>query len=233
MSKIILYNGDNLEAVKKLQSTSIRYDLIYSDMIYQDEEIFWINELAGLLKKRGIFIVQTDYHTVAEVKIKLDNLGLNFVNWISVKFEWGGTSKRYFPRKTDFILVYSNGNDYKFHYDRVLIPKATAGTKLDKKGTGLKIPCDFWEDMSFSTLAKERVKLPNGHNIQWQKPLKMMRRLMTPFLDIGDSVLDSFMGTGTTGVVALDLVCDYTGLESDPDIFKLAEKRIYDHKTRR
>jgi site-specific DNA-methyltransferase (adenine-specific) len=42
----------------------------------------------------------------------------------------------------------------------------------------------------------------------------------------GDVVLDPFLGTGTTGVVALDRGRRFVGIERDPKYFKIAVDRI-------
>lgn len=217
----------------KIQLNSIRrsVNLLYGDCIYESMDFDWASIAYEKLSAHGIFILQTDYHTVAEWKIYLDSLfgRGNLVNWISVEFDWGGRSRKSFAKKTDFILIYSKGRDYKFYPERVEIPKATAGTKLDKKGTGVKIPTDFWDDMSFSTLSKERVKDKTGKNIRWQKSLKQMDRLLLPFTDIGDLVVDPFLGSGTTGLWCLKNDRDFIGIEYNTDVFNLAKERIYSH----
>jgi len=43
----------------------------------------------------------------------------------------------------------------------------------------------------------------------------------------GDVVLDPFFGSGTTGVVALELKRNFIGIELNPEYCKLAEERIY------
>jgi len=226
---IELYNSDNLETLISLFDKKIPITAVYGDCIYESMDFSWAAACWHLLNKSGIFYVQTDYHTVAEWKIYLDKLfgKGNFINWISVEFDWGGRSRRSFAKKTDFILMYSKGKDYKFYPERVLIPKATAGTKLDKKGTGMKIPTDFWRDMSFSTLAKERVKGTDGKNIRWQKNSKLMTRLLSAISDEEDWILDPFLGSGTTGVWCRENNRNFIGIENDPQIFSIANSRIF------
>jgi len=42
----------------------------------------------------------------------------------------------------------------------------------------------------------------------------------------GDSVCDPFLGTGTTGVVAGEIGCDFVGIELSRKVFEIAEKRL-------
>ena len=208
---------------------NIRVDLVYGDCIYESTDFTWASRSYDILKDNGIFMVQTDYHTVAEWKIYLDDLfgRENFINWLIAIQEWGGTSKRFFPRKHDDILMYSKGKDYKFYPERIQIPKATAGTDFDKKGTGLKTPCDVFYDLgNFSTMSKERVKGDDGKNLKWQKSLKLMNRLLLPTTDENDLVLDPFLGSGTTGVWCKKNNRNFIGTEVDYKIFKIAERTI-------
>jgi site-specific DNA-methyltransferase (adenine-specific) len=222
---IELVQGDNIQ---EMASRGYEWaDLIYADTIYEDKDLWWVNSAVLSLKKDGVIIVQTDYHSVAQYKLKLEEYGLKFVNWCIYKQEWGGTSKRFFSRKHDDILIYANGADYKFRAERVQIPKATAGTAFDKKGTGMKTPCDVFDDLgNFSTMSKERVKGPDGKNIKWQKPLKLMNRLLLPFSDEGDMVLDPFLGSGTTAVWCKQNNRSCVGIEHNPNVFKIAQERV-------
>jgi DNA modification methylase len=220
--KIELYNIDNMKF-----ETDRKANLIYGDMIYDDADLSWIEKYWKMLDEDSVFIVQTDYHTSAQVKLLLDSLHDSiFVNEVIYLQEWGGTPKKGFPMKHDNIYIYTNGKDYHWDKTKIEIPKKTAGTKFDKKGTGLKTPCSVFYDLgNFSTMSKERIKL-GEKNIRWQKSLALMRRLMLPFLKKGDLVIDPFCGSGSTGVVGKEMECDFIGIELDKNIYKIAKKRL-------
>lgn len=59
-----------------------------------------------------------------------------------------------------------------------------------------------------------------------QKPLEIMRYLVNLFTNVGDVVLDPFMGSGTTGVACVNNERGFIGIEQDPKYFKVAKKRI-------
>jgi DNA modification methylase len=59
-----------------------------------------------------------------------------------------------------------------------------------------------------------------------QKPLKIMRWLIEKYTQTGDTVFDPFMGSGTTGVAAVELGRNFIGIEIDPTYYAIAEKRI-------
>jgi DNA modification methylase len=57
-------------------------------------------------------------------------------------------------------------------------------------------------------------------------PLELAERLTRMFSFVGDTVLDPFMGTGTTNVAAAKWGRNSVGLEIDSEYFKYAETRI-------
>jgi DNA modification methylase len=228
---INLYHSDNIRMMEYLLREELKFDFLYADCVYENEDFTWLSVAICLLKQNGIFIVQTDYRTVADYKQILDDSPLTFVNWCIYLNDWGGTPKDRFAQKHDDILIYCDGKDWKWYADRIQIPKATAGTAFDKKGTGLKTPPSvFYDHASFSTMSNERVKLPDGKGIQWQKPIWLMKRLLLPFTDENDFVLDPFMGSGTLGVVCKKYNRNYFGIENNKDTYNLAKERINEQK---
>jgi len=59
-----------------------------------------------------------------------------------------------------------------------------------------------------------------------EKPLELMRKIVINASNPGGVVLDPFMGTGTTGVAALDLGRRFIGIEKDPHWFDVACRRL-------
>jgi DNA modification methylase len=63
------------------------------------------------------------------------------------------------------------------------------------------------------------------HNHPTQKPLSLMRQLVEK---TKGTILDPFMGSGTTGVAAVSLGRKFIGIEIEPTYFEIACKRISD-----
>jgi len=59
-----------------------------------------------------------------------------------------------------------------------------------------------------------------------EKPLALMETLVRLFTDPGDTILDPFMGSGTTGVAAIHLGRNFIGWEKDPRYFRVAQRRL-------
>jgi DNA modification methylase len=204
-----------------------RFTVIYADPVFENQDLTWLVMATHLLTKDGIIMVQIDHHMACEVDALLKKT-LFYVNDCIYKQEWGGISQRYFPRKHDTIFIYANSLNYKFYPERVLVPKKTLTDGLNPSGRVTKIPCDVFDDLgNFVTTDRERIKDPNtDKNFKWQKPMKLMDRLLFPFTDINDWIMDPFMGTGTTAEWCLRNNRNFYGIEKDTKMFKIAKDRV-------
>lgn len=61
---------------------------------------------------------------------------------------------------------------------------------------------------------------------QNQKPLKLIKYLIQKSSKKGDTILDCFMGSGTTCLAAKQMLRNYIGIELDPTYYKIAKKRL-------
>jgi DNA modification methylase len=78
------------------------------------------------------------------------------------------------------------------------------------------------KDLSMNAIAKHRVHPA-------QKPVGLLRWCIEKLkLKPGDTILDPYMGSGSTGVAALAMGCHFIGVEIDPTHFATAEKRIHE-----
>ena len=59
-----------------------------------------------------------------------------------------------------------------------------------------------------------------------QKPIELMSKIIQDFTKEGDTILDPFMGSGTTGVACVQTGRNFIGIEIDPTYFAIAERRI-------
>ena len=59
-----------------------------------------------------------------------------------------------------------------------------------------------------------------------QKPVALMEYLIRTYTNVGETVLDNCMGSGTTGVACKNTGRNFIGIERDPDYFRIASDRI-------
>lgn len=91
---------------------------------------------------------------------------------------------------------------------------------LIRQGSNGRSLYDWWEIQQVRNVLKEKTAHP------CQMPLEVMRRIIA--ITPGDTILDPFMGSGTTGVAAIQLGRKFMGIEIDPHYFAIAHKRILD-----
>jgi len=58
------------------------------------------------------------------------------------------------------------------------------------------------------------------------KSVPLMEYLIKMVTPKGGTVLDPFMGSGTTGIACKNLNRDFIGIELDPEYYEIAKKRI-------
>lgn len=59
-----------------------------------------------------------------------------------------------------------------------------------------------------------------------QKPVELMKWCIENYTKEGDTILDPFMGSGTTGVACVQTGRNFIGCEIDPGYFEIAKRRI-------
>ena len=59
-----------------------------------------------------------------------------------------------------------------------------------------------------------------------QKPVALFEYLIKTYTNVGDTVLDNCMGSGTTGVACKNLNRNFIGIELDDKYFEIAKRRI-------
>jgi modification methylase len=74
---------------------------------------------------------------------------------------------------------------------------------------------------------KERIKDLSGRKAHsTQKPEELLKRVILSSTRRGDTVLDPFFGTGTTGAAAKKLGRAFIGIEREAEYIEIAQKRI-------
>lgn len=77
---------------------------------------------------------------------------------------------------------------------------------------------------SIVSISKEHECKGNDHPTQ--KPVALCEWLIKTYSNEGDIILDSCMGSGTTGVACLNTNRKFIGIEKKEDYYRLAEKRL-------
>ena len=110
--------------------------------------------------------------------------------------------------------------------DRVQIPKKMTGQAFNPSGRTTKTPPSVWQDLAgFSTVAKERIRI-DGRCVRWQKPERLIERLIIASSDPGDLIVDPFGGVATVPAVCARTDRRCVSCETDPQIHAAGAARL-------
>lgn len=133
---------------------------------------------------------------------------------------WGGN---YFanqlPPTPSWLVWDKMGGNAKYHGTK---PFADCELAWSNDGKAARIHQQIWSGL---VRQGEEASLPRVHPTQ--KPIALMRAAISRFPG-ARTILDPFMGSGTTGVAAVQMGKSFIGVELDPDFYAIACKRIED-----
>lgn len=112
-------------------------------------------------------------------------------------------------------VSYQRSKDGKLRYDR---KEKTKNHVVNE----FKIKCNVWEYAPCSV---------KGHPAPF--PEQLAKDHIVSWSNEGDTILDCFMGSGTTGVACVNTNRNFIGMEIDPQYFEIAKKRIEEAWNRR
>lgn len=179
----------------------------------------WIYECSRVLKPGGSFwLVINDEH-VCRLALMLERMGMVRRNHIIWFYTFGPHCESKFTRAKAHILYFTRKGG-KHTWNRPLVPSARQAMGDKRAAPEGKTPDDVWEIPRLVGNAKERVKYP------CQLPLELVNRAILCSTNVGDTVLDPFLGTGTTAVSALTHKRKIIGCDNSPIAIGLTHGRI-------
>ncbi len=177
-----------------------------------------------LLADDGTLYLHLDYREVHYAKVLLDALvgRDHFLNEIVWAYDYGGKTRRRWPPKHDTILVYvKDPARYWFDADAVdREPYMAPGLVTPEKAARGKLPTDVWWHTIVPTTGREKTGYPT------QKPEGVLRRIVAASSRPGDTVLDLFAGSGTTGAVAAALGRHAVLVDDNPEAIAVMRARM-------
>ncbi|HQP07836.1 MAG TPA: site-specific DNA-methyltransferase [Anaerolineaceae bacterium] len=198
----------------------------YTDM-YDDYIAFLeprLQQAHRVLKPHGSLYFHIDYREVHYCKVLLDQVfgRESFINEIIWAYDYGARTRKKWPPKHDNILWYAKDpQQYTFNYDAIdRIPYLSPGLVGPEKAARGKTPTDTWWHTIVPTNGSEKTGYPT------QKPLGIIRRIITASSNPGDMVMDFFAGSGTVGAVCLELDRDFILVDNNSQAFEVIKKRF-------
>lgn len=256
-SRMTLFNGDCINLLKEIPSNSIdlvvtsppycmkkAYENPQDDMqTFQDQHRKMFDQLYRIVKSGGSICWQIGYHVSKGSVVPLDYLiyeifteknqdlvePLILRNRIIWTFGHGLNSTQRFSGRHETILWFTKGENYKFNLDSIRIPQKYPGKRYYKgehkgelSGNPLgKNPSDVWDIPNVKANHVEKTAHP------CQFPAAIPLRLIRALTDVDGTVLDPFMGSGTSAVAALLANRKFIGAEIKEEYYTIACERIY------
>lgn len=181
-------------------------------------------EAHRVLASNGSLYFHIDYREVHYCKILLDMIfgRDSFINEIIWAYDFGGRPKNRWPAKHDNILFYAKDpQSYTFNNHEVeRIPYMAPGLVGEEKAKRGKFPTDTWWHTIVGTNSKEKTGYPT------QKPIGVLRRIISASSKPGDLVIDFFAGSGTVGKVCLELGRNFILVDNNPQAIKVMQNRF-------
>jgi DNA modification methylase len=122
-------------------------------------------------------------------------------------------------RNYEFVFLFSKRPNYYFDRTAIDVASRTSARKGDRANAG-----SVWQTTANATLSEDgkadsvwRVNpeaSPYRHVAMW--PRTLVKQMLLPTTHEGDTVLDPFAGSGTTGEVAADMGRKAILIESSP-----------------
>jgi len=180
----------------------------------------WISECLRVLKPNGTIAISGTYHSIYKCGFLLQKLDCRLINDITW-FKPNGApalAGRNFTASHETILWASKGKKAKHIFNYTISKNwEVENDKLHSKGKQMR---SVWSIPS----TPKREKLEGSHPTQ--KPLELLRRLIAMCTNEGDTVLDPFCGSGTTGVACVLLQRNFIGIDLDQSYLDLSAKRM-------
>ena len=209
-----------------------RYEQVVKSVLSYDDDFadYWafleprLIEAYRLLNESGTIYLHLDYREAHYAKVLMDALfGREcFLNEIIWAYDYGGKSKSRWPAKHDTILVYVK-NPTKYFFDSATVdrePYMAPGLVTPEKVARGKLPTDVWWHTIVSPTGKEKTGYPT------QKPLGILRRIISASSRPGDRVLDFFAGSGTTAQAAFELKRQFVVVDQNPESIEVITGRL-------
>jgi len=248
-----LYKGDCVQSMKEIEDHTIGaiitdppYNTTRCDFetdIIKNIDDFWNEWDRIIIPYRAKVFTAAQPFSSRLVVSKLDQFKYE---WVWEKTLCGGfMNAKARPLKIhELVLIFSDGKATSTDLpDRMLYnPQGVIHGKWihrgkkrsDKDRKGHKLVCDailndyLAENTNYP---RDIIIFPNGNNFSThptEKPVALMEYLIRTYSNMGDTVLDPFMGVGSTGVAAMNSGRKFIGMELDDEYFEVACKKLKD-----
>ena len=244
MSEVKLLQGDCLELMSNIPDESI--DMVLADLPYGSTKNKWDSQIPldqlwegykRIIKPRGCIALFAQV-PFAQI-LGASNLEMLKYEWIWEKpMSTGRLNCNFAPMKAhEKILIFSKSAAcYVKDKSRAMkyFPQMTEGSPYIVKYRGNSTNYDMKWQRQITTINNgtryprdvQKFTHDKDKYHPTQKPVALLEYLIRTYTEEGDTVLDNVMGSGSTGVAAVNTGRNFIGIELDENYFNIAKERI-------
>jgi site-specific DNA-methyltransferase (adenine-specific) len=180
----------------------------------------WLAEAQRLLKPNGTIAVSGTYHSIFQCGFAMQTLGFRILNdliWFKPNAAPNLAGRNFAAAHETVIWASKNAKaKHRFNYQDMKIFESSTDV-LKNPGKQMR---SVWSIPATPAREKQFGKHPT------QKPVALLERLILATTAKDDMVFDPFLGSGTTGVVALELGRRFVGVDNNAGYLELALARL-------
>ena len=193
----------------------------------------WLDLCVGALKPTGSIWVNIPDDWAAEIVVHLKTRGLTMINWCIWHYRFGqNTRSRFINSKVHALYFAKDPNNRTWNPDPVLelsdrrtvYADPRTESKRDGLPAGHRVPMDVWYGQYWGRIQGNNKERRAQHDNQL--PEVYLHRVIASTSNEGDTVLDPFLGSGTTAVVATHMNRNFVGTEYSIDNANAAMERV-------
>ena len=241
-------HGDSLQVIKELPDSFV--DLLIIDPPYNLSKVYssrsfrkmstteyqdwldkWLCLIPRVLKFNASIYICCDW-SCSPMIYNIASKYFRVINRITWEREKGRGALKNWKNCSEDIWYFSNGDNPKFNLDsvklkrKVIAPYKENGVPKDWQDTDVgkfrfTSPSNLWTDLTVPFWS-----MPENTEHPTQKPEKLIAKLILASSDEGDMIVDPFLGSGTTAVVAKKLGRKFVGIEAEWEYCLISQKRI-------
>lgn len=196
----------NISKDNNFSTLSNRQGVDFGDWDKGFKLLDWIPKYTRILDKNGSIIIFCSYRFISDIIVKLEHCDIlikDIIVWRKTNPMPRNIERRYVQDMEFAVWGVKKGAKWTFNKD-----------------TNIPYLRSLYQTATVS--GRERTIHPT------QKSLKLMEEIIKVHTNPTDLILDPFMGSGTTGVAALNLGRRFLGVEYNTTYFELAERRLAD-----
>jgi DNA modification methylase len=201
----------------------------YLDFTYE-----WLDLCSNALTPTGSMWVNIPDDSAAEIVVHLKKT-MHMVNWCVWHYRFGQNTKgRFINSKVHALYFAKDLNNRTWNADpileesdrRAIYSDPRTESKRDGLPAGMRVPMDVWYGKFWGRIQGNNKERRAKHDNQL--PEVYLQRVIACSSNPGDTVLDPFLGSGTTGVVAHAMDRHFIGTEFSRPNAEMAFERLKD-----